>query len=395
MIGRRGSNASAVVRGCGGRHHVTRPRVKDDHKFWYKPHVSREEAIALVRDRPVGTFVVRDSHSFPGAFGLALKVAGDGHHKAPPEECVRHFLIEPTSKGVRLKGYLNEPAFASLSALVYQHSLTPLALPTALRLPKADLVSGGGGNDDDDVAAADNDDDVDEAVDNTSTARASGNGSGNNDINDGGGCSNSSTAQMQQLLDLGAACNVLYLFSMSTDTLTGPAAVQRTVAQMLLSGSGRTPPPIIVHFKVSSQGITLTDNDRKAFFRKHFATNSISHCGLDPDGRKWRTEVEAHKVAAVKGGARTGGAVASTTAAAAAAAGRECRIFGFVARKLTSKSGHNQCHVFAEKDPDQPARAIVNFINKVLLIHHNPAAMPSPSMSAVVPLPGGAAADVV
>ena len=42
------------------------------------------------------------------------------------------------------------------------------------------------------------------------------------------------------------------------------------------------------------------------------------------------------------------------------------RIFGFVARKPTSRSGHNQCHIFAEQDPDQPARAIVNFVNKVL-----------------------------
>jgi len=25
------------------------------------------------------------------------------------------------------------------------------------------------------------------------------------------------------------------------------------------------------------------------------------------------------------------------------------------------------CHVFAEQDPEQPARAVVNFVNKVLL----------------------------
>ena len=53
---------------------------------------------------------------------------------------MRHFLIEPTSKGVKLKGYRfgllrqllvniliyfhsNEPVFASLSALIYQHTL--------------------------------------------------------------------------------------------------------------------------------------------------------------------------------------------------------------------------------------------------------------------------------
>ena len=28
----------------------------------------------MLKDKPPGTFVVRDSNSFPGAFGLALKV---------------------------------------------------------------------------------------------------------------------------------------------------------------------------------------------------------------------------------------------------------------------------------------------------------------------------------
>ena len=62
--------------------------VKDTSKFWYKPTISREDgsyftsapltrpsAIAILKDKPAGTFVIRDSNSFPGAFGLALKVA--------------------------------------------------------------------------------------------------------------------------------------------------------------------------------------------------------------------------------------------------------------------------------------------------------------------------------
>lgn len=39
------------------------------------------------------------------------------------------------------------------------------------------------------------------------------------------------------------------------------------------------------------------------------------------------------------------------------------RIFGFVAKK----KGGNQCLLFAEMDPDQPASAVVNFVTKVLL----------------------------
>lgn len=42
------------------------------------------------------------------------------------------------------------------------------------------------------------------------------------------------------------------------------------------------------------------------------------------------------------------------------------RCFGFVARKPAHKSD-NQCHVFAELEPEQPATAIVNFVNKVMM----------------------------
>lgn len=99
----------------------------------------------MLRDASPGTFVVRDSNSFPGAFGLALKVAhpppgAPSSPKDPSNELVRHFLIEPTSRGVRLKGCANEPVFSSLSALVYQHSLMAMALPCQLLLPEPEAA---------------------------------------------------------------------------------------------------------------------------------------------------------------------------------------------------------------------------------------------------------------
>lgn len=57
------------------------------------------------------------------------------------------------------------------------------------------------------------------------------------------------------------ACSVLYLTSVETESLTGPQAVARA-SSAALSCSPR-PTPVIVHFKVSAQGITLTDNQRK------------------------------------------------------------------------------------------------------------------------------------
>ena len=46
------------------------------------------------------------------------------------------------------------------------------------------------------------------------------------------------------------------------------------------------------------------------------------------------------------------------------------RLFAFVARK-PANGACNQCHVFAELNADQPARAIVNFVNKLVLSGNN------------------------
>lgn len=234
--------------------------VRDTSKYWYKPTITREEAIALLRQQAPGTFVVRDSNSFPGAFGMALKVATPPPNAVAPrtpsngDELVRHFLIEPTSRGVRLKGCANEPVFSSLSALVYQHSIMQMALPCKLILPEVDVA--------------------------VAVAMAAG---GNKMAVDGGG--NCAVSTQQLLLAQGAACNVMYLFTVDMESLTGPQAIRKGVLQLFR----QTPLPTetVVHFKVTGQGITLTDNKRKLFFRKHYPVSAISHCGLDPDDHRW------------------------------------------------------------------------------------------------------------
>lgn len=58
-----------------------------------------------------------------------------------------------------------------------------------------------------------------------------------------------------------SACNVWYLNSVEMESLTGHQAVQKALSVTLV----QEPPPesTVVHFKVSAQGITLTDNQRK------------------------------------------------------------------------------------------------------------------------------------
>ncbi|KAI5104692.1 tensin-3 [Silurus meridionalis] len=281
---------------------VTVKFVQDSSKFWYKPDIAREQAIAVLKDKEPGSFIVRDSHSFKGAYGLAMKVA-----TPPPSvvqqskkggdlssELVRHFLIECTPKGVRLKGCPNEPYFGSLTALVCQHSITPLALPCKLIIPDRDPLE-------DSVEAA----------------------------------PQSITNSAAELLKQGAACNVWFLGSVEMESLTGYHAVQKATTDLL--SSEPAPSSTVVHFKVSSQGITLTDNQRKLFFRRHYAVNTVIFCALDPQDRKWRRDGYP-----------------------------SAKIFGFVARK-TGNGMDNVCHLFAEHDPEQPASAIVNFVSKVMI----------------------------
>ncbi|XP_068605455.1 si:ch211-191a24.3 [Brachionichthys hirsutus] len=281
---------------------VTVKFVQDTSKFWYKPDISRDQAISVLKDKEPGCFIVRDSHSFRGAYGLAMKVA-----TPPPSvlhqtkkggdltnELVRHFLIECTQKGVRLKGCPNEPYFGSLTALVCQHSITPLALPCKLIIPDRDPL---------------------EDIVETS--------------------SQSVTNSAAELLKQGAACNVWFLCSVEMESLTGVQAVQKATSMTL--SSSLPPTSTVVHFKVSSQGITLTDNQRKLFFRRHYHVNTVIYCALDPQDRKWKQD-----------------------------GCPSAKIFGFVARK-TGTSTDNVCHLFAEHDPEQPASAIVNFVSKVMI----------------------------
>uniref|UniRef100_A0A915PG79 SH2 domain-containing protein n=1 Tax=Meloidogyne floridensis TaxID=298350 RepID=A0A915PG79_9BILA len=263
--------------------------VKDTSRFWYKPKISREEAISMLKNKPPGTFVVRDSNSFPGAFGLALKVAQPPAGNisfclADGSELVRHFLIEPSPKGVRLKGCSNEPVFGTLAALVYQHSITPLALPCRLILPSIDPAT------------------TPESINSN-----------------------------QALLERGAACNVTYLCSVDTESLTGPEAVRRSTAfvlKLLLRHELRAVP---IHIKVSVQGITLTDNTRTLFFRRHYPVNSVTFAGIDPENRVFDNNNVIQLPPTYV---------------------RQAPIFGFVAHKIPVNGNvENSCHMFAELDP--------------------------------------------
>uniref|UniRef100_A0A8B9FNX8 Tensin 4 n=1 Tax=Amazona collaria TaxID=241587 RepID=A0A8B9FNX8_9PSIT len=275
-----------TVRSPAGPLRAGQPTMKfvmDTSKYWFKPSITRDQAIQLLKDKEPGTFVVRDSTSYRGSFGLAMKVLVSPSGSDESSDLVRHFLIESSAKGVRLKGASEELYFGSLSAFVYQHAITPLALPCKLSIPTRDLADG-------------------------------------EDSPDSGLCA------------VLAVCNVLYLNSVSMETLTGAPAIQKAISCTFELET--LPTPTLVHFRVTEQGVTLTDIQRKVFFRRHYPLAAIRFCGMDPENRKWQKYC------------------------------RSSRIFGFVAKSQTDSE--NLCHLFAEYDTVQPASLVIDLLCKLL-----------------------------
>lgn len=127
-----------------------------------RSNINTKYVIIYYSNRFAKTFGLKVAHPPPG-----VQSEGSG------DELVCHFLVEPTTRGVWLKGF-NEPVFTSLWAPVYKHSITPHASPCKLIIPDHDLQN----------------------VEYYSPTQ-------------------------QQLMTQGAACNVLFLFTCGTERLTG------------------------------------------------------------------------------------------------------------------------------------------------------------------------------
>eukprot|EP00047_Mylnosiga_fluctuans_P003259 m.228268 g.228268 ORF g.228268 m.228268 type:complete len:346 (-) comp11718_c0_seq1:83-1120(-) len=92
---------------------------------WFHPSMSRERAEEKLASQPVGTFLIRESKSSPGAF--TLNVAGRGK--------VFNFLINCHGAQYQLSSPTPQPYFNTLDDLVRYHRQSPLADGLLLTTP--------------------------------------------------------------------------------------------------------------------------------------------------------------------------------------------------------------------------------------------------------------------
>lgn len=145
---------------------------------------------------------------------------------------------------------------ANLSALVYQHTLSALALPIKLALPNVDI-------------AADFHPMINQQQHETKKVSIK------DLLEKGAGMMRSNQKSYESYLSLILACNVIYLNNVDVESLSGQMAVAKAL-NVTFDNAERLQ-ATMVNFKVSNTGITLTDIKKKYVlndFPRFFSTDS-------------------------------------------------------------------------------------------------------------------------
>jgi len=129
-------------------------------------------------------------------------------------------------------------------------------------------------------------------------------------------------------------CKLVYLGCRDCELLYGSAAIDRSISSLLNHDGNNFKSSSLVELKIQRSGVTLTDEERKLFFRKHFNKRNIIGGHVDPSFRT--VNVEAYR--GLKKGAL---------------------LFGIVVKASGSQ---NQCHIMAEVDENVTSNSIVDKI---------------------------------
>ncbi|XP_065177259.1 tensin homolog [Sycon ciliatum] len=102
--------------------------------YYYRQRVTKEECELLLRRKPIGTFIARDSSTFVGGFCVMMRVNENG------TTVTRSYLLEKVPAGVHLR-LTEEDVFPTLYQFIYAHTKEKMVLPSRLTLPTSDWLA--------------------------------------------------------------------------------------------------------------------------------------------------------------------------------------------------------------------------------------------------------------
>lgn len=97
---------------------------------WFQVGLPREISLEILLQSPPGTFLVRQSETYPDCYALSLRAPS---RKDDPK--LSHYIIERTEDGYRFRGFTRE--FPTVKSLIIHHSILKGPLPVPLVLSKS------------------------------------------------------------------------------------------------------------------------------------------------------------------------------------------------------------------------------------------------------------------
>lgn len=87
------------------------------------------------------------------------------------------------------------------------------------------------------------------------------------------------------------ACHVFYVTTANVQDKTGLEAITHALTTNKAFQTKDNSGLLLIQFKVTSQGITLTDLGKKKFVRQQFPTASVSYCAIE-EKHTWPNKIE-------------------------------------------------------------------------------------------------------
>ena len=101
---------------------------------YYRQKVTKEECEMLLRGKPIGTFIARNSSTFPGGYCIMMRLLENGY------KVTRSYLLEAVPGGIHLR-LTEERVFPTLYNFIESHCQDNLLLPSRLVLPTEDWLA--------------------------------------------------------------------------------------------------------------------------------------------------------------------------------------------------------------------------------------------------------------